>query len=131
MKHVDRLLNKHDIVFCGALRYADKQTSDSTSAKLASFLNAEFINLTNVNGLYTSDPRKNKDAKLISKISAKEMKKMANKMKFTPGQHFVIDQEAAKIVMNKKIKTFIIGNDVKNFVNLIEGKEFIGTEITI
>ena len=131
MKHVDRLLNKNDIVFCGALRYADDQTSDSTAAKLASFLNAEFVNLTNVSGLFTSDPRKNKNAKLISKISSRDLHKMASSIKFSPGQHFVIDQKASKIIMNKKVKTFIIGSDVKNFVNLINGKEFIGTEVTV
>ncbi len=130
MKHVKSLLYKNDIVFCGALRYADHQTSDSTSAKLAHFLGADFINLTNVDGLYTSDPSKSKNALFIPKISSKELYKMANSIKFKPGQHFVIDQDASKIIMNDKIKTFIIGNNVKNLSNLIQGKKFIGTEVT-
>lgn len=130
MKHVDRLLNKHDVVFCGALRYADNQTSDSTAVKLASFLNAEFVNLTNVSGLFTSDPSKNKSAKLIPKISSKDLHKLACSFKFSPGQHFVVDQDASRIIMKNKVKSYIIGSDMKNFVSLIEGKGFIGTEIT-
>ena len=46
MQQVKNLLRKNKIVFCGALRYAPKETSDGTSAKLAKFLNTDFINLT-------------------------------------------------------------------------------------
>ncbi len=130
MIHVKSLLKKHDIVFCGALRYAEKQTSDSTATKLAHFLKADFINMTNVNGLYTGDPRKDRNAKLIPKISAKRLYERANSLKYKPGQHFVIDQTAAKIIMKDKIKTFIIGRDVNNLKKLIEGKSFLGTEVT-
>lgn len=130
MKHVDSLLNKHDVVFCGALRYADKQTSDSTAVKLANYLNAEFVNLTNVSGLFSVDPNKNKDAKLITKISARDLHKMASSSRFVPGQHFVIDQFASKLILKNKIKTFIVGPDVNNFASLIKGKDFIGTTIT-
>ncbi|MEK6914246.1 MAG: hypothetical protein AABW83_01205, partial [Nanoarchaeota archaeon] len=35
IKEIRNLLLKHDIIFCGALRYEKKQTSDSTAAKLA------------------------------------------------------------------------------------------------
>ena len=131
MEHVKNLLRKKDIVFCGALRYADKQTSDSTAAKLANHLDGTFINMTNVDALYTSDPRKNKDAKKISKITSKDLNKRANSMNYKPGQHFVIDQTAAEIIMKDKIKTYIIGKNVKNLSNLIQGKGFSGTEVLV
>ncbi|MEK6926594.1 MAG: UMP kinase, partial [Nanoarchaeota archaeon] len=103
MKHVEFLLNKNEIVFCGALRYAPNETSDGTSAKLANFFNADFINLTDVQGLYSKNPKKHRDAKFIPKISWKDFLKMANKEKFSPGQHFVLDQSAAKIILEKKV----------------------------
>lgn len=34
IKHVENLLRKNDIVFCGALRYKEKETSDSNAAEL-------------------------------------------------------------------------------------------------
>lgn len=129
MKHIETLLKKNDIVFCGALRYHEKETSDSNAAKIAAFLGTDFINLTNVPGLFDKDPKKHKNAKLIHEISAKSLSIMANKMKFQPGQHFVIDQHAMKIILDNKIKLYILGNDLKQFENLLEGKKFIGTSV--
>jgi len=129
MKEVKNLLTKHDIIFCGALRYAQKETSDGTSAKLANYFKSTFINLTNVDGLYNKNPSKYKQAKLISKISWKEFNKIANKQKFKPGQHFVLDQSASKIILKNKIPTYILGNKIKQLNNLLKEKKFRGTII--
>jgi len=53
---------------------------------------------------------------------------MANKIKFSAGQHFVLDQSAAEEIMKHKIKTYIVGN-VRDFEKVISGKEFVGTTI--
>jgi len=129
MKSVETLLNKNEIVFCGALRYAPHETSDGTAAKLANYFKTIFINLTNVDGLYTKNPKKFKDAKLIQKISWEEFNKMANKEKFKPGQHFVLDQSGSKIILQNKITTYILGQDMKQLDNLLKGKKFKGTVI--
>ena len=50
-------------------------------------------------------------------------------MKFKPGQHFVLDQKAAKIIMDNKIRTYIIGPNLKNLNNLLLGDKFKGTLI--
>ena len=119
MSQVKNKLRKNNIVFCGALRYEDKQTSDSTSAKLARYLNADFVNLTNVNGLYDKDPKKNKNAKLIKEITSKELHKKATSIRYHPGQHFVIDQYASKLILKNKINTFILGKSLKNFERFV------------
>lgn len=129
MKDVDDYLRKNDVVFCGALRYAKKQTSDSTAAKLAHYFNSDFINLTNVSGLYDKNPKKFKNAKFIPEISHKDFLKLSNQFPFKPGQNFVLDQTAAKIIKKYKIRTFILGNDVKNLDNLLNGRHFIGSVI--
>jgi uridylate kinase len=129
MKHVANLLTKNDVVFCGALRYADKETSDATSAKLAHFFNSCFINLTVVSGLYNKNPLENKDAKFIPKVSWKDFNKMISKIKFSPGQHFVLDQEASKIIYKYKIPTYILGKDLKQLDNFLNNKKFFGTII--
>lgn len=129
MKHIKNLLRKNNIIFCGALRYAPNQTSDSTAAKLAKFFSAEFINLTVVSGLYTKNPLEHKDAVFIPEISWKDFYERAKKIEFKPGQHFVLDQKAAEIIMKSKIKTYILGKNLKELDNFLSGKEFKGTII--
>lgn len=130
MHEVKNALQKNNIVFCGALRYAPNTTSDSTAAKLAHFLNTYFINLTNVKGLYSNNPLTNKKAKFITEISWKEFEKKAGRIKFHAGQHFVLDQKASIIIRKYKIKTYILGSDNKQLENLLKGKSFIGTSIS-
>lgn len=129
MKHVTTLLAKNDFVFCGALRYAPNETSDGTAAKLASHFMCPFINLTNVPGLYSKNPKKFKDAKFIPEISWKKFHEMANKTKFEPGQHFVLDQSASKVIMDRKVTTYILGEDMKQLDNLLKNVKFKGTVI--
>ena len=129
MKEVKNLLTKSNIVFTGGLRFVPDSTSDGTAAGLANYFKTDFINITNVKGLYTKDPNKFKDAKFISKISFNDFNEIASKIKYQPGQHFVLDQNAAKIIKQHKIKTYIIGPDLENFKNLVKGKKFTGTLI--
>ena len=130
MKEVKNMFRFHDIVFCGALRYAKNETSDGTSAKLAHYFDSNFINITNVNGLYTKNPKEYKDAKFIPEISHKDFLIRANQIKFKPGQHFVLDQKAAKIIKKYNITTYILGENLKNLDNVLNGKSFVGSRIS-
>jgi uridylate kinase len=130
MERVKNLLEKNQVVFCGGLRYKKKSTSDGTAAKLAVKLKTSFINITNVRGLYTSNPKTNKDAKFIPKIRWKKFYDIANKIKFKAGQHFVLDQKAAKIIMDKKVVTYIVGS-LDDVDKILKGKkDFRGTVIS-
>ena len=124
---LEKYLKKHGVVFCGALEYKQKQTSDSTAASLTRIFRSVFINLTNVPGLYNKNPKKYKNAKFIREISWKNFHKMASKNKYMPGQHFVLDQTASEIIMKNKIKTYILGKDLKQLENVLKGKKFRGT----
>ena len=130
MEKVKNLLSKNQIVFCGALRWDKNKTSDGTSADLAGLLKCGFINLTNIKGLYTSNPKTNKRSKFIKKISWKNFDKMASKIKFKAGQHFVLDQDAAETILKKKIPTYIVGS-LSDVDKIISGeKDFSGTLIS-
>lgn len=129
MKQVKDALKKNKVVLCGALRYADNETSDSSAAKLARALKTEFINITNVPGLYTADPRTTKNATLIPYEDWKSFEKRVHKHTFKPGQHFVLDQSAATLIRKSKITTHIIGKDAANLEKLLTGKKFKGTTI--
>lgn len=129
MKSIKNDLHKNNVVICGALRYTEKSTSDGTAAKLAYFLGSEFINMTNVNGLYSTNPLTNKNAKFIPWESWKKFDERANNMKYHSGQHFVLDQKAATMIHKDKIKTYIIGQDVRNIDKILQNKKFTGTLI--
>ena len=129
MKEVKNLLRRNPVVFCGALRYANDETSDSTSAKLARYFRTDFINLTNVKGLYDKDPKKHRNARFIPEISHKDFLKIAKKIEFHPGQHFILDQKAAKIIKKHKIQTYILGEDLKQLNNILNNNHFVGTRI--
>lgn len=126
-----KILDKHQrIIVTGALGFHPNMTSDGTAAEAAMHLKADlFINITNVNGLYTKDPRKYKDAKHIKDISFKDFYDITKKIKFKAGQHFVLDQRAAEIIYKHKIKTGIVNRNIKNIEKLINNKEFDGTMI--
>jgi len=129
IKVLRRYIKKLDVIFCGALEYKINQTSDSTAAGIAKKLKAIFVNLSNVAGLYNLDPRSHENAKFIPRISWSDFYKMAHKEKFKPGQHFILDQTASKIIMENKIKTYFLGKNLKEFASFLKNKKFKGTII--
>lgn len=129
MHEIQNLLKKHDVVFCGALRYSPHQTSDTTTAKLCNYFGTPFVNLTDVAGLFDKNPKIYKKAKYIPHITHKEFLKMARKIEFKPGQNFILDQKAANIIYEHNLTTFLLGPDMKNLNNLLNGKHFIGSII--
>ena len=129
MEDVKGYLKKQSIVFCGALEYKPHQTSDSTAAEIARKFKTFFINLTDIKGLYDKNPKTEKNAKFIPKISWKKFYEIANKELFKPGQHFVLDQKASEIILKNKIPTYILGRNLKEFDNLLNNRKFVGTKI--
>jgi uridylate kinase len=53
---------------------------------------------------------------------------MARQIEYKPGQHFVLDQKAAKIIKDYKIQTFILGSN-EALDNLLNEKHFMGSVI--
>ena len=131
LNEVKKELKKSRVVICGALGYHPNMTSDGNAAELASYLKAKyFVNLTDVNGLYNKNPKNYKNAKLIKNISFNDFSKVAKKIKFKAGQHFVLDSKASNVIKKHKIKTVILnGKNIKNIKNFFNGKNYIGTLI--
>jgi uridylate kinase len=130
IKEIKKLLEKHHIVFVGGLSYEENNTSDGTAAKIAHALKTDFMNITDVPGLYTKDPRKYNDADFIRKISFEKFDALVADMDYNPGQHFVLDQQAAKIIKKHKIRTMIVGKDIENIRKCLKNKPFEGTIIS-
>src|SRR3989344_3354718 len=122
MKGLKSYLKKNSVVFSGSLRFTPDSTSDGTAAKLSYYLKTKFINLTDVSGLYNKDPKNNKNAKLINKISWNDFESKSKKIRFSAGQHFVLDQKASTIIKKHKITTFILGPNLGNLENVLKNK---------
>jgi len=128
---VKSALDTRNLVVCGALGMQKNMTSDGNAAEVAEAIEADYlVNMTNVDGLYNKNPKEYKNAKFIPKISFKAFMGIVNKIKFKAGQHFVLDQAAAKIINKNKIKTYIVSNNISNLNKLLNNKGFIGTEIS-
>ncbi|MCH7568890.1 MAG: UMP kinase [Nanoarchaeota archaeon] len=129
MKEIKADLKKNKVVFCGALKYAKNETSDGTAAKLANYLKTDFINITNIRGLYDKNPKTHKNVKFIPYITWEKFEKMALKLKYKLGQHFILDQNTSTIIRKYKIRTYVIGKNIANLNKILKGKKFIGTTI--
>jgi len=127
---VRKALKKRNLVICGALGFKPESTSDGNAAEVAAMIKADFfINITNIKGLYNKHP-KLKGAQFIPRITFNEFWSRVSKIKFKAGQHFVLDKFAARIIKKNKIKTYIIGKNIKNLRNALNDRKFIGTVIS-
>lgn len=88
----------------------------------------EIVNMSNVDYAYDKDPNKNKGSKKIEKISWEDYRKLVSG-KWTAGMNAPFDPVAAKEAQKSGMKVFIIGRDLKNLENLLDGKRFKGTTV--
>ena len=87
------------------------------------------INLSNIDQVYTGDPRKMKTAKPLEEITWKEFRKMVGNT-WDPGMNVPFDPVASKLAQKEQM-TVIIANGKKmgNLKKIMEGKPFLGTVI--
>lgn len=105
------------------------RSTDYDAVLLAKNVNADMvINMTNVDYVYDINPRL-KGARPIKKITWKELRKIVGN-KWRPGLNMPFDPIAAKEAERLKMKAVVIGKDLGNLKNVLDGKEFKGTIIT-
>lgn len=100
------------------------QTTDAVSAVLAEFIGADLlINATAIDGVYTSDPKKNKNAKKFDSMTPQQLIEIVMKTEMVAGANSPVDLLAAKIIERSNIKTIVLnGGDPKNIVDAASGK---------
>lgn len=106
------------------------RSTDDDAVRLARAYGSHvIINLSNIDYLYTKDPRKFKDAKVIKEITWKDYRKMAGS-KWTPGSHLPFDPIASKFAQKHKQSVIIAnGKNLKNLEKIFSEKSFIGTVV--
>lgn len=88
------------------------------------------INLSNTDYVYDSDPKINKDAKKIEKISWVEYRKLIPK-EWNPGLNSPFDPIASEIAEKEGMEVVIMnGKPIDNLAKYLNGEEFLGTVIS-
>jgi len=129
LKETQHAVESGLIVVAGGLHPG--QSTNGTAALIAEKINAEqFINATDVAGIFDSDPNKNKKAKLFKQIELKNLKKILIHEDSVAGGYDLMDIVALKIIERSKIKTRVIKSDIKNLEKAIKGQP-TGTEIIL
>ena len=89
----------------------------------------KLINLSNIDYVYTDDPRKNPEAKKIEKIEWKEFRKLIPS-EWDPGLSSPFDPVAAKECEKIGMEVAILnGNNLENIRAYIDEQPFVGTVI--
>ena len=88
------------------------------------------VNLSNIDYVYTADPKKNPDAKKIEKIDWAEFRKIIPDH-WDPGLSSPFDPVAAKEAETLGLEVAIMnGAKLTEFSNYLDGKPFVGTVIS-
>ncbi len=89
----------------------------------------KIVNLSNIDHVYDSDPRINKDAKKFENISWDEYRALIPS-EWNPGLSSPFDPIASKMAHEEGMTVYILnGKPIENFEKCIKGEEFKGTKI--
>ncbi len=115
------------IVIVGGLHPG--HSTNGTAALIAEKVEAtQFLNATDVDGVYDLDPNKYKKAKKFRRIELKTLRNMLIHEDSVAGGYDLMDILALKIIERSKIKTRILKADLKILEKAIKGGS-VGTEI--
>jgi len=129
LTEVKQAIDSNLIVVTGGLHPG--QSTNGTAALIAEKINAaEFLNATDVDGIYDSDPNKNKKAKKFKRIEIKDLRSLLVHEDSMAGGYDLMDIVALKVIERSKIKTKIIKSNIKTIEKAIKGLS-VGTEIIL
>ena len=108
------------------------QSTNATAALICEKIKADrFLNATDVDGIYDSDPKKNAKAKMFKEITIKKCLDLLNNESTQAGNYELLDIVAMKVIERSKIPTYVIKSDPKVIRNLIMKNRQTGTKITV
>lgn len=110
--------------------YRPGSSSDLQAIRIASRVHAKrMVNLSNIDYVYTSDPKQDKNAEKIEDITWEEFRKLIPE-KWDPGLSSPFDPVAAKEAQALNIEVACIdGGNMDSLKKYLSGDTFIGTRI--
>ncbi|MCK9168806.1 MAG: UMP kinase [Treponema sp.] len=105
-------------------------STDNDAVLLAEKFQADtVVNLSNIEKVYTDDPRKNPDARPLDTIDWKDFRKMVGD-DWTPGKNTPFDPVASRKAEQLNLTVICAaGKNISNIRNILDGRRFIGTQI--
>jgi uridylate kinase len=99
-------------------------STDYVAALFAQAIKTDLlINATNVDGVYSGDPKKDCKAKKFDKLTYDKFERIMMKNPQVPGEYRFFDLKATRLIKKARIKTiFIDGKDPEEIVRAVEGK---------
>ncbi|MDI9644769.1 MAG: UMP kinase [Candidatus Verstraetearchaeota archaeon] len=106
------------------------QSTNAVACILAEKMRSELlINTTTVDGVYSSDPKRDQDARRLETVTVGELSKILASMGVKAGEYALLDPVALRIIQRSRITTKIIdGRDPLNILRACTGEK-IGTTI--
>ena len=105
-------------------------STDTDAVLLAErFAAKTVVNLSNIEKVYTDDPRTNPEAKPLDSISWEDFRSMVGE-EWVPGKNCPFDPIASRRAHQNDIKVICAGGkNIENIENILNDKDFIGTQI--
>lgn len=108
------------------------QSTNATSALVAEKVKAQiFVNATDVDGLYDTDPKINPHAKAFERVTIDKCMEVLGKNSSMAGKYDLMDIVALRIIERSKIPTVILRARVNNIIKVIQSDTKIGTRILV
>jgi len=106
------------------------QSTNAVGTLVAEKLKAKkFVNATDVDGVYTRDPRKFEDAKRLDVVTPKELSKIIGSESMAAGAYDLMDPVALKLIERSQIHTWIVKCEAKIIEAALLDRKVVGTEI--
>ncbi len=104
------------------------QSTNAVAALAAEITHADLlVNATDVDGVYTEDPKKNPKAKLLKSVHVDKLLNWAMAGEVYAGKYELLDPIALKIMQRAHLPTrFVSLEEPKNIIGALQGKD-IGT----
>ena len=105
-------------------------STDLRAVQLAKrFDAARVINMSNIDYVYSADPKKDPNAERLTEIAWSEFRKLVGN-EWDPGLNMPFDPIASREAEELGLEVIVIGNDISNLEKLLKGEAFKGTTIS-
>src|SRR3989449_1806955 len=123
LTRLPELVRANGVVVMGGLQPG--QSTNTVATLAAEITRAKIlVNATDVDGVYTEDPKKNPRAKLLRTIHVGKLLELAMAGRVFAGRYDLLDPLAVKILERSKIPTKIVSlSNPENILDAIKGKD--------
>ena len=105
------------------------QSTNAAAAMAAEAMHADLVNATDVDGVYTADPRKDPTARKLDVVTPEELMRILAAEGTRAGEYALMDPVAIQVIRRSKIPVTIVdGRDPMNIDKALHGKR-IGTKV--